>query len=209
MRRISLLLLLAICTGPRFAPAAEKKVDFNRDIRPILSENCFQCHGFDEKARQAELRLDTADSALAKHDDVIPIVPRHPEQSELWRRITADDESEIMPPPDSHRVLKPEQKETLKHWIEQGAQYAKHWSFIPPVKAEIPEVSDKKWPQNEIDNFILARLDVEKLSHSPEADRRTLIRRLSLDLTGLPPAAAEVEAFASDKDPHAYEKLVD
>src|SRR3954468_8800647 len=192
MRRISLLLLLAICTGPRFAPAAEKNaarpLDFNRDIRPILSENCFQCHGFDEKARQAELRLDQADSALAKHDDVTPIVPSHPEQSELWRRITSTDESEMMPPPDSHRVLKSEQKETLKRWIEQGAPYAKHWSFIPPVKAAVPDVHvaaslrdvnsspdsvgirPRDWPRNEIDNFILARLDAEKLAPAPEAD---------------------------------------
>src|SRR5829696_5644317 len=153
-----LLVVLTLTAAPRFAHAAEKKLDFNRDIRPILSENCFQCHGFDEKARQAELRLDTPDSALAKHDDVTPIVPGHPEQSELWRRITTDDESEMMPPPDSHRALKPEQKETLKRWIEQGAPYAKHWSFIAPVKAEVPEVSDKKWPHNEIDNFIAARL---------------------------------------------------
>src|SRR5689334_7846157 len=209
MRRISLLLLLALCTGPRFAPAAEKKLDFNRDIRPVLSENCFQCHGFDEKARQANLRLDQADSAYAEHDSGKPIVPGHLDQSELWRRITSTDESEMMPPPDSHRALKPEQKELLRRWIEQGAPYAKHWSFIPPVKAELPEVSDKNWPHNEIDNFVLARLDAEKLAHSPEADRRTLIRRVSLDLTGLPPSAAEVEAFVADKDPHAYEKLVD
>src|SRR5947208_11857747 len=120
MRRILLLFILGSVTAPGFAPAAEKdvakKLDFNRDIRPILSENCFQCHGFDEKARQADLRLDTVDSALAKHEDVTPIVPGHPEQSELWRRIITDDESEMMPPPDSHRVLKPDQKETLKHW---------------------------------------------------------------------------------------------
>src|SRR3954453_4954220 len=196
MRRIPLLLLLALSVGPRFAPAAEKKLDFNRDIRPILSENCFQCHGFDEKARQAELRLDTAESALDNHDDVPPTGPGHPDQSEVWRRITTDDESEMMPPPDSHRVLKPEQKDSLKRWIEQGAPYAKHWSFIPPVKADVPEVSEKNWPRNEIDNFILARLDAEKILHAPEADRRTLIRRLSLDLTGLPPSAADVEAFA-------------
>src|SRR6187397_311988 len=165
MRRISLLLLLALCTSPRFAPAAEKivakRLDFNRDVRPILSENCFQCHGFDEKARQAELRLDTPESALVKHDDITPIVPGHPEQSELWRRITTDDESEMMPPPDSHRALKPAQKELLKRWIEQGAPYAKHWSFIPPKKVAIPEVSEKSWPRNEIDNFILERLDAE------------------------------------------------
>jgi hypothetical protein len=204
---------LALLAGPRFARAAEtspdKKLDFNRDIRPILSENCFQCHGFDEKARQANLRLDQADSAFAEHDSGKPIVPGHPDQSELWRRVTSTDESEIMPPTDSHRALKPEQKETLKRWIEQGAPYAKHWSFIPPMKAELPEVSDKVWPHNEIDRFVLARLDAEKLSHSPEADRRTLIRRLSLDLTGLPPSAAEVETFVADKDPKAYEKLVD
>src|SRR6185503_13471090 len=132
-----------------------KKFDFNRDIRPILSENCFQCHGFDEKARQAELRLDVAESALAKRDSATPIVPGRPEESEVWRRITSADESEMMPPPDSHRVLKPEQKETLKRWIEQGAPYAKHWSFIPPQKAAVPEATaeQKSWPRNEIDYF--------------------------------------------------------
>ena len=209
MRRTPLLLILVLATAPRFARAADKPLDFNRDVRPILSENCFQCHGFDEKARQADLRLDQSESAYAKHDDVAAIVPGHPDQSELWRRIASTDESEMMPPPDSHRELKPAQKEILKRWIEQGAQYAKHWSFIPPVKADLPETSDNKWPRNEIDKFILSRLDAEKLSHSPEADRRTLIRRLSLDLTGLPPSATEVEAFANDKDPNAYEKLVD
>src|SRR5262249_30870672 len=118
MRRISLLLLLVLAAGPRFAHAAEKdaakKLDFNRDIRPILSENCFQCHGFDEKARQATLRLDQADSAYAEHDSGKPIVPGHLDQSELWRRVTSTDESEMMPPPDSHRALKPEQKDKLK-----------------------------------------------------------------------------------------------
>src|SRR6476646_84602 len=118
MRRIFLLILMVSVATPRFAKAADKdaakKLDFNRDSRPILSENCFQCHGFDEKARQAELRLDTADSAYAEHDDIIPIVPLHPEQSEVWRRITSTDESVMMPPPDSHRSLKPEQKETIK-----------------------------------------------------------------------------------------------
>jgi hypothetical protein len=209
MRGILLQLLVAVLIAPRFAPAAEKPLSFNRDIRPILSENCFQCHGFDEKARQAELRLDTADSALAKHDDVTPIVPGHPEQSELWRRITTDDESEMMPPPDSHRQLKPSQKELLKRWIDEGAKYEKHWSFIPPVKAPVPEVAEKGWARNEIDSFILERLEAEKLQHTSEADRRTLARRLSLDLTGLPPTGAEVEAFAADKSPDAYEALVD
>ncbi|HVT30569.1 MAG TPA: PSD1 and planctomycete cytochrome C domain-containing protein, partial [Lacipirellulaceae bacterium] len=210
MRRISLLSILVSFAIARVAPAAEKKLAFNRDIRPILSENCFECHGFDAKARQADLRLDQADSAYAKKEDgAIPIVPGHPEMSELWRRITSTDESEMMPPPDSHHKLKPAQKEILRRWIEQGAPFQKHWAFIPPVKAELPHVSDQSWPRDEIDNFILARIDAAGLKHAPEADRRTLIRRVSLDLTGLPPSANDVEDFAHNDDPHTYEKLVD
>ncbi len=189
--------------------AAEKPLDFNRDIRPILAENCFLCHGFDEKTRKAELRLDEADSALAPRDGTAAIVPGHPDQSEAWRRINSEDETEVMPPTDSHRQLKPEQKAILKRWIEQGAPFAKHWSFISPKKAPVPQVSDKGWPRNEIDHFVMERLDAEGLKPSREADRRTLIRRLSLDLTGLPPTAAEVEAFAAADAPNAYEKLVD
>src|SRR5688572_27433914 len=188
---------------------AQQKLDFNRDVRPILSENCFQCHGFDEKARQADLRLDVADSALADRDGVPALVPGKPGESEVWRRIASTDEAEMMPPPDSHRALTAEQKETIKRWIEQGAAYAKHWSFIPPVKAAPPDVADKSWQRNEIDRFVAARLEKEKLQPSAEADRHTLIRRLSLDLTGLPPTAAEVEQFVADDSPDAYEKLVD
>jgi hypothetical protein len=225
MRRTILLLLLAVVAGPTFAPAAEKKLDFNRDVRPILSENCFQCHGFDEKARQADLRLDLAESALAPRDGVPAIVAGHPEKSELWRRISTEEESELMPPPDSHRVLKPEQKDLLKRWIEHGAPYAKHWSFIPPVKGAVPEVhvdeslrdsnsrlgetQPRAWPRDVIDHFILDRLNAEGLQPSAEADRRTLIRRLNLDLIGLPPTATEVAAFVADESPDAYEKLVD
>jgi len=209
MQRPSLLLLLTFAALPAFTRADEKQLDFNRDIRPILSENCFQCHGFDEKARQADLRLDVAESALADRDGVPAIVPGKPDESEVWHRVASTDEAEMMPPPDSHRELTAEQKETLKRWIEQGAPYAKHWSFIPPVKAAPPEVANKAWPRNEIDRFVAARLDEEKLQPSPEADRHTLIRRLSLDLTGLPPTAAEVEAFVADESPNAYEKLVD
>src|SRR5262245_37765081 len=125
------------------AAAEERRLDFNRDVRPILSDNCFACHGFDEKARQADLRLDVAESAYAKHDSGMPIVPGDLAKSEAWRRITSTDESEQMPPPDSHKSLSAAQKETLRRWIEQGAVYAKHWSFIPPVKAELPKVSDE------------------------------------------------------------------
>jgi hypothetical protein len=227
MSRLPFLIIwLTLAAVAEFALSAERKLDFNRDIRPILSENCFQCHGFDEKARQADLRLDSADSAYAKRDDVTAIVPGQPEQSELWRRITSDDEAVMMPPPDSHRQLKSEQIVLLKRWIEQGAPYAKHWSFIPPKKAPLPDVhvgasaaadADsslgetrlRDWPRNEIDHFILARLEQEGFQPTAEADRRTLIRRLYFDLTGLPPSAAEVEAFVADASPDAYEKLVD
>ncbi len=209
MLRLTLLILPTLAIGPAFALADEKRLDFNRDVRPILSENCFQCHGFDEKARQADLRLDVAESALADRDGVPPIVPGKPDESEVWRRITSTDEGEMMPPPDSHRVLSDEEKETLRRWIEQGAPYAKHWSFIPPVKTQLPDIANKSWPRNEIDHFVLSRLETEQLQPSPEADARTLIRRLSLDLTGLPPTAAEVEAFVADESPDAYERLVD
>jgi hypothetical protein len=209
MQRNAILALAAFALGPAITGADEPKLDFNRDVRPILSENCFQCHGFDENARQADLRLDIPESALADRDGVPAIVPGHPDRSEAWRRITSEDEVELMPPPDSHRVLTPAQKKILKRWIEQGAAYAKHWSFIPPVKAPPPGVSDKDWPRNEIDQFVMARLDLEKLAPSPEADRYTLIRRLTLDLTGLPPSTEEVEAFVSDARPDAYERLID
>ncbi len=193
------------------ALAEEPKLDFNRDIRPILSENCFQCHGFDEKARQADLRLDVAESALADRDGLPAIVPSKPDESELWRRISSDDEAEMMPPPDSHRVLKPEQREALRRWIEQGAAYAKHWSFIPPTKSELPDIENERWSHNEIDRFVLARLERNDppLQPSAEADGRTLIRRLFLDLTGLPPSAEEVESFVADQSAGAYERLVD
>ncbi|MFO0788546.1 MAG: PSD1 and planctomycete cytochrome C domain-containing protein [Pirellulales bacterium] len=206
-----LFLLLLVAAGQAIARAAEKPLDFNRDVRPILSENCFACHGFDEKARKADLRLDDAESALADRDGTPAIVAGHPEKSEAWRRIMSADESEQMPPPDSHRQLKPEQQAVIKRWIEQGAPFAKHWSFIPPVKATVPAAAaeHERWPRNEIDHFVLERLEAEGLSPSPEADRRTLIRRLSLDLTGLPPSAVEVEAFAADESPDAYEKLID
>ncbi|MBA3480781.1 MAG: DUF1553 domain-containing protein [Pirellulales bacterium] len=201
--------LAAMDVWPAPAFAETPPLDFNRDVRPILSENCFACHGFDEAAREADLRLDVAESALADRDGVPAIVAGDPQASEAWRRITSDDESEVMPPVDSHRELSAEQKETLRQWIAEGAKYAKHWSFISPVKAAPPEVSDAAWVRNEIDRFVLARLDAEQLKPTAEADRRMLIRRLSFDLTGLPPSAEEVAAFVADESPDAYEKLVD
>jgi hypothetical protein len=208
MQRILFVSLLAVAVAARIAEG-EPRLDFNRDIRPILSENCFQCHGFDEKAREADLRLDVMESALADRDGTRAIVPGEPDESELWRRVSSNDEAEMMPPPDSHRVLKPEQKDMLRRWIVEGAPYARHWSFIPPVKAPLPDVSDKSWPRNEIDHFVLARLGAEGLQPSAEADGRTLARRVALDLTGLPPSADEVDEFVSDRSDDAYQRLVD
>jgi len=201
--------ILVCAASAASAPAANSTLDYNRDIRPILSENCFACHGFDEEAREADLRLDMAESATEDRGGYAALVPGKPEESEAWRRITSRDESEVMPPVDSHRTLTPEQKETLRRWIEQGAEYAKHWAFIPPVKAALPEISDAAWPRNEIDRFVMGRLDAEGLKPSPEADRQMLIRRLFLDLTGLPPSAEEVEAFVNDDESDAYKRLVD
>ncbi len=207
--RLVVLVFAWIASRALLAPADEPKLNYNRDIRPILSEKCFTCHGFNEKSRQAELRLDMPESAYADRDGKKPIVPGDAEHSEVWRRISSTDEAEVMPPPDSHKVLLAGEKSLLKRWIDEGAPYAKHWSFIPPERAPLPGISNSAWPRNEIDRFVLAKLDAEKLQPSAEADRRTLIRRLSLDLTGLPPSAEEVEAFVADDNEHAYENLVD
>ena len=188
------------------APAA---IEYNRDIRPILSENCFPCHGTDSAARKAKLRLDNFDDATAKREDAAPaIVPGKPNESEVVRRVfdTGDD---IMPPEKSHKVLTPAQKDLLKRWVAEGAKYQPHWAFITPQRPPLPKVKDQKWVRNPVDQLVLARLEQEKLKPAPEADRRTLARRVSLDLTGLPPKPEEVEAFVNDKSPDAYEKLVD
>ena len=187
------------------ALAAAPPLDYNRDIRPILSENCFACHGFDEKARKAKLRLDQPESAYAERNGFIAIKPGDPANSEVWLRLTSKDEDEVMPPPDAHSRPTEAQKQKIKAWIEQGAQYAKHWSLIPPVKAELPGGSQL----GPIDAFVQARLASEGLQPSPEADRAMLLRRVSLDLTGLPPSAEDVKAFLADRDPQAYERRVD
>ncbi len=205
----SALLLLAALLSPLSGFGAERALDFNRDVRPLLSEHCFACHGFDAKARKAKLRLDLAESALADREGVIAIKPGDLAHSEAWLRITSDDPEEVMPPPKAPHPLKREEKAILKRWIEQGAPYAPHWAFIPPVQGSLPEVANAAWCRNDLDRFILARLEAEGLHPSAEADRRMLIRRVTLDLTGLPPSAEEAAAFAHDSDPQAYEKLVD
>jgi hypothetical protein len=190
--------------------AAGKGLEYNRDVRPILSQNCFPCHGADSAARKASLRLDRSDDAIAPRKDTGPaITPGHPEKSELVRRIYATDPDDIMPPTKTRKVLKPEQKEVLKQWIAEGAKYEPLWSFIPPTRPPLPKVHNQRWARNPVDYFILARLESEGLTPAPEADRRTLVRRLTLDLTGLPPTPADVEAFVNDKSPAAYENLVD
>jgi mono/diheme cytochrome c family protein len=172
------------------------KVEFNRDIRPILSDKCFACHGFDAKKREAELRLDTVEGATADHDGRRAVTAGSPEKSELWKRITSGDENEVMPPPHSNKTLSDAEKQTLRRWIEQGAPYQKHWSFEAPRQSAVPKV--KGPTNNPIDAFLLARLDEEGLAFSAEAPAETLIRRAAFALTGLPPTPAEVDQFVTE-----------
>jgi hypothetical protein len=186
-------------------PPLPKPVSYNRDVRPILAENCFYCHGQDPNHRKKNLRLDQADSAYTK-----AIVPGDADESALVERIFIDKSDEQMPPPDSHRHLSPEQKQVLKRWVAEGAQYEQHWAYVAPARPALPHVDRKGWVRNPIDAFVLAKLETEGLSPSPEADPITLMRRVTLDLTGLPPTPAEVDAYLADsKKPGAYERLVD
>jgi hypothetical protein len=189
--------------------AAVETVDFNRDIRPIISRNCAACHGADEKKREAGLRLDVRTSAIALHDGHRAIAPGDLKNSELVRRVTSNDADERMPPPSTGKRLTAQEIDRLSAWIRQGAPYAPHWAYVKPIRHRPPEVGDRAWPKNDIDRFLLARLEKERLRPQPEADRITLVRRLALDLTGLPPTPAEVEQFVSDRSSDAYEKLVD
>ncbi len=188
---------------------AAEPVQFNRDIRPLLSDACFACHGPAEQ--KAKLRLDVRDSAIKGHEDgTAAIAPGKPAESELIRRILSTDADEIMPPPEAHKVLKAEQKSLLKRWIEEGAVYQKHWSFEPPVKAPLPKLDGVKAAiRTPIDSFIVDRLVREKLPIAREADPRTLIRRVSFSLTGLPPTLDEINTFLADKSDKAYENMVD
>ncbi len=205
--------VIALAHGASAAPAftftGKRTVAYNRDIRPILAEHCFACHGPDSGSRKAGLRLDRFEDATAPRDGGAAIVPGKLEKSLLTARILTKDEDDVMPPPSTKKQLGTAQIELLQRWVAEGAQYEPHWSFIAPVRPVVPAVKDAKWARNPIDRFILARIEQAGLKPAPEADRRTLARRLSLDLTGLPPAPAEVEAFVADKSPDAYEKLVD
>jgi len=183
-------------------------VDFNREVRPLLSDTCFACHGPDAAKRKSGLRLDDRAVALAPAKSGKPaIVPGKPDESELVKRIFTTDADDLMPPEESHKKLTPVQKETLKQWIAEGAEYRGHWAFEAPVSPAIPQLPTPA--ASPIDAFLAARLAKEGLAPQPEAPKETLISRVSLDLTGLPPTLAEVDAFLADTSPQAYDKVVD
>lgn len=196
VRRVTQLVVLLVCASFTFCRAhGQATTEFNHEIRPILSNACFKCHGPDKETRHAELRLDVHDESL--------------DWSSVVRRISSNDPDEVMPPPDSGLLLAPVERKTLKRWIEAGAPYAAHWAFVPPQKTNPPVVKQTDWPRQAIDHFILARLEQEGLRPSVEANRSTIIRRLSFDLTGLPPTPEEVAEFQADDSANAVESLVD
>ncbi|MBI4326004.1 MAG: PSD1 domain-containing protein [Chloroflexi bacterium] len=211
MDRQTLLLAFALLVPLRTgaASAGSKGADFNREIRPILSQNCLQCHGPDEKKRKAKLRLDIREQALSDLGGHQAIKPKDLAASALWQRINATDPDDLMPPPETGKKLTPAQIALLKRWIEEGAKYQGHWSFVPPARPELPKVKNLRWPRNGIDYFIGAGIEAHNLTPSPEAPKEVLIRRVTFDLTGLPPTPAEVDTFLSDREPGAYDRLVD
>lgn len=198
--------------APQAAPAkpASRVISFNRDVRPILSDTCFKCHGPDEKEAKAGLRLDSLEDAAKKRARGAAIVPGKPEESLLIKRVSQEAKNRIMPPPSSGmKALTPEQVETLTLWIQQGAKYETHWSFVKPKAAPLPAVKNTAWSRNMIDQFLLAKMEQKGLSPEPELDRAKLLRRASLTLTGLPPTPEELKAFIGDSSPNAYERQVD
>ena len=189
--------------------------DFQRDIRPILSNTCYKCHGPDEAERKGGkdgsggLRFDTEEGSRAALDEGAAIVPGHPESSRLMAHIKSSDPDELMPPPKSGLKLTPHEIDLLEKWVLSGGKYTKHWAYEKPHAPALPEVKNKAWLRNGVDAFILARLEKEGLTPQPEADRQALARRVALDLTGLPPTPAEADDFVNDQAPDAYERLVD
>lgn len=201
MKTFLAVLLLAV-----WAPS--QVPDFNRDVRPLLSDKCFACHGPDGAHRKAGLRLDERDAALEMRDGRAAIVPGNPARSELLRRVRAKDEDVRMPPPESHKDLSEAEITLLERWIAAGAEYAPHWSFVAPRRAALPAVKKQGWGRGFIDRWVLRGLEERGLAPSPEADRRTLARRLSFDLIGLPPSPEDVDAFVTDRSEGAFERLV-
>jgi len=200
------LMVCGLFAGIRTVVAEEMgELRYDRDIRPILSDNCFRCHGPEEKSRKAKLRLDVREVALDKE----AFVPGQPEASEMIRRLVTTNQDDHMPPAEMHKVVSPAQIDVLRRWIAAGAKYEPHWSYTPLSRPPLPKVSEAGWPHGAIDTFILARLEESKITPSPAADRRTLLRRLSLDLTGLPPTPEEVDQFVNDPSTNAYDKQVE
>ncbi len=198
-------------TSPLAQTGAEAPpIDFVSNVRPLLSNRCFHCHGPDESSRATELRLDTKTGAFADLDGTSVIVPGDPEASELWRRVSAQDPDVRMPPADAdQQALTPAELNTVRRWIEEGANWEEHWAFVAPVRPPLPDVKDSSWPVNEIDTFTLREMEVRGFAPSAEASRETLLRRVTLDLTGLPPTIEELDAFLADDSPDAYERVVD
>lgn len=210
MLRLFAPLLVAIVACDDASSHAQDRIEFNRDIRPILSENCFQCHGPDERQRQGGVRLDRYESASQPGDSGKQAIRvDNPADSELLLRIVSEDSDLVMPPPETGKVLKPEQKELLRRWIEQGAEYQGHWAFLAPVRPPVPLADQARDYPNPIDRFLLQKLRTAGFSFAPRADRETLLRRVSLDLIGLPPTIEEIDDFLSDDSPNAYERVVD
>ena len=209
-RRYLALCLFAAWSIAMLPTHAIGQIDFNRDVRPILSNKCYKCHGPDEDQRQAGLRLDTREGRFAETESgAVAVVPGRPDDSQLIFRVENNDPDVRMPPAGEGEALETADIELLRDWIASGAQSEKHWSYLAPVHAAVPDVGDSIWPKNDIDHFILRRLQQEQLNPSSEADRNTLIRRVSLDLTGLPPTPEAVRQFVADSDEQAYENLVD
>src|SRR5262245_33511493 len=213
MQRIAwtcLSLLAVVTRGISAAEPAEAKVDFNRDIRPILSDVCFQCHGPDKNQRKADLRLDVKEDVYKDRGGYALVQPGKLDDSELYARLIDTDEKQRMPPLNALRQLTKTEIDLFKRWIEQGAEWQGHWAYVKPDRPAVPKVADDgKFVRNEIDRFVLQKLREKGMSPAPEADRVTLIRRLSFDLTGLPPSLKDVDAFVNDRRDDAYEQLVD
>jgi hypothetical protein len=214
MNRFRTILALALATiatfgiAPRLTWSADQPVNFSREIRPILSEYCFACHGPDEGQRKAKLRLDNKEGAFASKDGSHIIKAGSTAESELIKRLVSTDPEEVMPPPKTGKKLTSAQIDLFKRWIDQGAKWETHWAFEKPLRPELPKVKDTAWPRNEIDYFVLDKLEREKLKPRPEADKPTLLRRASLDSTGLPPTIEELDTYLADGSSDAYEKVV-
>ena len=208
-------LFLAACQGGEETATAERKipaeVDFNLHVKPILSDRCFACHGPDNNKREAGLRLDTEEGAFGalKESKGHAFVAGKPQESVALMRMTSTDPDEVMPPPESNLELTNYEIGVIEKWLEQGAEWKNHWAFIPPERPELPEVRKDDWVQNPVDNFVLAKLEEEGFKPAEKASKAKLLRRVTFDLTGLPPTVEELDNFLKDDTPNAYEKVVD